>query len=130
MKYQLQLLLCTKHFVRKIEQKRIESTWYTTQQIEFYILCSVLYLCSKGAYVPLTNTGNLVVGGVLASCYGSFNHDIAHFAMKPVQQLKGMLEWIFGWNNGVQVYTIIVKSVGRYIMPDSSLYVKTHFDRK
>ena len=69
-----------------------------------------------------------MVDGVLASCYASFNHDIAHFAMKPVQWFQGMLEWIFGWNNGVQVYTSIVKSVGRYVMPDSHLYVKKKFE--
>ena len=39
----------------------------------------------SGAYVPLTEDGNIVVGGILASCYASFDHDLAHLAMVPMQ---------------------------------------------
>ena len=63
-----------------------------------------------------------MVDRVLAFCYASFDHDMAHFAMKPVQRFQGIIEWIFGWNNGSQVYNNIVKSVGRFLMPDNNLY--------
>ena len=33
--------------------------------------------------MPLTEEGNIVVDGVLASCYASFDHDLAHIAMVP-----------------------------------------------
>ena len=38
-----------------------------------------------GAFVPLTADGNIVVEGVLASCYASFDHGLAHFVMTPMQ---------------------------------------------
>ena len=38
-----------------------------------------------GTYVPLTEEGNIVVDGVLASCYASFDHDLAHITMAPIQ---------------------------------------------
>ena len=37
-----------------------------------------------GAYTPLTKEGNIVVDGVLASCYAFSNHDLAHTAMAPI----------------------------------------------
>ena len=71
-----------------------------------------------------------MVDGELASCYASFDHDLSHFAMKPVQWFPGMMEWIFGWNNGIQVYTSIVKLVGRDLMPDNYIYARSDFGRK
>ena len=50
--------------------------------------------------MPLTRGGNIVVDGVLASCYGSFDHDLAHVAMSPVQWYPEMIGWIFGMGNG------------------------------
>ena len=35
--------------------------------------------------MPLTMEGNIIVDGVLASCYASFDHDLAHIAMAPMQ---------------------------------------------
>ena len=57
-------------------------------------------MLSSGAYVPLTEDGNIVVGGVLASCYASSDHDLAHFAMISVQWYLDIMDWIFGVNNG------------------------------
>ena len=47
---------------------------------------------TSGAYVPLVNEGNIVVDGVLASCYGSFNHDVAHIIMAPMRWFPGTME--------------------------------------
>ena len=37
-----------------------------------------------GVYVPVTMEGNIVVDGILASCYPSSNPDVAHFGMAPI----------------------------------------------
>ena len=71
-----------------------------------------------------------MVDGVLASCYASFDHDLAHFVMTPVQWFPKMVEQIFGWNNGIQGYTSIAKLVGRYEIPNNYLRVSPGFDRE
>ena len=49
-----------------------------------------MYFFSVGAFNPITRLGTMIVDGVHASCYGSFNHDLAHMAMVP-------LRWFPGW---------------------------------
>ena len=76
-----------------------------------------------GAYVPLTDEGNIVVDGILASCYASFDHDLAHIAMTPMKLFPELMEWIFGDNNGMQGYLSIAKIVGRSLIPNEYLYI-------
>ena len=38
-----------------------------------------------GAYDPMTLEGNIVVDGVLASCYASFDHDLVHLVTSPMR---------------------------------------------
>ena len=76
---------------------------------------------SPGAFSPLTEDGNIVVGGVLASCYAFFDHDLAHLAMKPMQWYPEIIEWIFGVNNGTPEYVNIAKGFGRLLMPSTLL---------
>ena len=76
----------------------------------------------SGAYVPLTEDGNIVVGGVLASCYASFDHDLAHLAMVPMQWYPEMTGWIFDVTNGTQDYVNIAKGFGRWVLPSVLLY--------
>ena len=71
----------------------------------------------------MTDEGNIVVDGILASCYASFDHDLAHFAMTPIKLFPEMMEWIFADNNGIQGYLSIAKILGRYLMPTEYLYV-------
>ena len=54
-----------------------------------------------GIYVPLTMEGNIVVDGVLASCYAIVDHDIAQIVMKPIQWYPDVVELDFGDENGV-----------------------------
>ena len=61
--------------------------------------------------------GNIVVDGVLASCYPSTYHDMAHIGMAPVQWFPEMIEWIFGDDNGLFAYANILEYVGRLILP-------------
>ena len=44
----------------------------------------------------MTMEGNIVVDGVLASCYGITNHDFAHITLTPMRWFPGMINWIFG----------------------------------
>ena len=40
--------------------------------------------------------GNIVVDGVLASCYADYDHNLSHIAMAPMRWLPKIMEWIFG----------------------------------
>ena len=83
----------------------------------------IVCLCIiSGFYVPLTKEGNIVVDGVVASCYGSFDHDLAHIVMIPMQWLPDMLESIFGGDNGNSVYVKIKESFGNFVLPYGYLY--------
>ena len=75
-----------------------------------------------GIYVPLTVEGNIVVDGVLASCYGSFDHDLAHISMKPVQWFPETMEWIFGLDDISPVYVDIAEHFGRFMLPHCQLF--------
>ena len=44
----------------------------------------------------MTIEGNIIVDGVLASCYASVNHDVIHLAMKPMQWFPDIIQWVFG----------------------------------
>ena len=76
-----------------------------------------LLFCPPGAYVPLTMEGTVLVDGVLASCYASFDHHLAHIAMTPIRWFPGVMEWIFGWDNGSPAYVNIIKDFGKWIIP-------------
>ena len=58
-----------------------------------------------------------MVDGVLASCYPSADHDLAHIGMTPIRWFPGMVQWIFGEDNGWQIYTKIAEDVRRSAIP-------------
>ena len=73
-----------------------------------------------GAYVPLTTEGNILVNGVLASCYASVDHELAHIGMTGMQWFPQIANWIFGKEDtGSQISVSgIVKLLGKLIFPD------------
>ena len=71
-----------------------------------------------GAYVPLTTEGTIMVNRVLASCYPSSNHDLAHIIMTPVRWFPEIMQWIFGEDNGISIYVRINEELGKLISPD------------
>jgi len=52
----------------------------------------VMNVTEKGVYAPLTNTGTLVVDGIVASCYvdAGFSQRAVHKAFKPLRVLGEM----------------------------------------
>ena len=61
--------------------------------------------------------GNIVVDGVLASCYGNFDHDLAHLSLKSIHMFPEIIEWIFGLDVVAPVYVNIAESFGRFVLP-------------
>ena len=64
-----------------------------------------------GAYVPLTAEGNIIVDGVLASCYPYHHHDLAHISKTPIRWFPQIMEWIFGEENGFPVFVKVSEEV-------------------
>ena len=63
--------------------------------------------------------GNIVVDGVLASCYAVVDHDMGHILMTPLRWFPGMMNWIFGTESETQGYVQVFKHLGEMIMPVS-----------
>ena len=75
-----------------------------------------------GAYVPLTEKGNIVVDGVLASCYASFDHDLAQITMTPIQLFSEISKYIFGKEKASLTYVNITKELGRWLLPYGQIF--------
>ena len=69
--------------------------------------------------MPLTEEGNIVVDGVLASCYPSINHDLAHIGMTPIRWFPEIIQWIFEDDNGLSAFVRSTEDLGIWIMPDN-----------
>nr|WKR38379.1 tiggy-winkle hedgehog [Penaeus merguiensis] len=75
----------------------------------------VIPVIKKGAYVPLTKSGTIFVDGVLASCYASVTHDLAHAALSPVRWAP---EWVVGGQReGTMPFVSLLKWVARWFVP-------------
>ena len=70
-----------------------------------------------GVYVPLTKEGNIMVDGVLSSCYSSSKHDLAHIGMMPVQWFPEVTKWLFRVDGDISAYVSITKELGKFILP-------------
>lgn len=76
-------------------------------------------LMVTGAYVPLTEHGTLLVEGVLASCYASFPHALAHWALAPARLAPALLldSEESQHEAGVRLFPRLLKVVGRALLP-------------
>ena len=75
-----------------------------------------------GAYVPMTSEGNILVDGVLASCYASVNHDLTHVGMTPVGWFPEIVKWIFNEDDGFSAFVRTTKQVCKSILPYGQLW--------
>ena len=71
-----------------------------------------------GAFTPVTMEGNIVVDGVLASCYALCQHDLAHLGMAPIHLFPNAIKWFFGEQKGIPDYIKIVGDLGTWVIPD------------
>ena len=70
-----------------------------------------------GAYVPVTTEGIIIVDGVLASCYPSYDHDLSHLAMSPMRWFPEVIELIFSNDNGFSVYVRTAEYLSEWMTP-------------
>ena len=66
-----------------------------------------------GAFTPVTVEGNVIVDGVLASCYASVDHDSAHIAMAPLRWFPEIMDCLFGEDNGIHVFAEVFDNMGQ-----------------
>lgn len=59
----------------------------------------------------------MVVDGVLASCYPSVPHDLAHMGMTPIRLFPSILSGFFGNDNGFSVFVKVAENTGRLMFP-------------
>ena len=89
---------------------------------EHFKLTSDLYVF-QGTIVPLTAEGNIVVDGVLASCYADFPQYLAHLTMTPMQRYSNVMEWIFGDDTGFPVCVDSAMNFGKLILPSGQYWI-------
>ena len=70
-----------------------------------------------GTYTPVTEEGNIVVGGVLASCYASPYHNLSHITMTQFRWFPHLTDWIFGKDKDSPAYVNIFINVGKWVSP-------------
>ena len=65
-----------------------------------------------GAYTPVTKEGNILVDGVLASCYSFVDdHELAHIGMMPVRWFPEIVQWAFGDDDGYLIFAETAKQL-------------------
>ena len=66
--------------------------------------------------------GNIVVDGVLASCYAFPDHDIAHIGMTPLRWFPQVIEMVFGVEDGILGYVNVMDHLGHFWITDGLQY--------
>ena len=85
----------------------------------------MIYNFFLGAFVPVTMDGNIMVDGVLASCYSSLDHDLLHVVMTPLQWFPEVTKWTFGEENGLHAYVKILADLA-CLAPHGFVYEDAH----
>ena len=63
-----------------------------------------------------------MVDGILASCYASVDHDVAHIAMATMRWVPGALEWIFGADEGFSAHVKLELQLGHLLLPETYVH--------
>ena len=63
-----------------------------------------------------------MVDGVLASCYASVNHDLAHIVMTPIQWFPEIVEWVFGNDAGVSAFAGTTQYLETPLLPRGQIW--------
>ena len=61
--------------------------------------------------------GNIVVDGILASCYAFPDHYWGHFGMTPIRWFPEVIDWILGRDPQSPAYVNIAQHLGSSILP-------------
>ena len=69
--------------------------------------------------------GNIVVDGVLASCYASAHHDVIHFGMRPLVWYPKILEMVVGKDGVTSGYVKITAHLAQWTVPQGFVYGET-----
>ena len=70
--------------------------------------------------MPLTLEANIMVDGILTSCYADISdHDLAHLGMIPMRRFSAVVEWIFGDDIGFPIFVNTAIELGTYLLPIS-----------
>ena len=116
----------------KMVSAKVEHTSVETNKgihdTNFFAKIIIVQYCSRiarlpslffsGAFVPLTTEGNILVDGVLASCYASFNHDIQQAVMKPLLWFPNIMDLLLGEGKSMHGYVTILQHLGGMMSPD------------
>ena len=65
----------------------------------------------------MTAEGNIIVDGLLASCYSSSDHHMAHFGMVPMRWFPNVVQWMFGIENGFSTVVRTYEKLALWIVP-------------
>ena len=63
-----------------------------------------------------------MVNGVLASCYASVDHELAHIGMMPIQWFPEIVQWAFGVDDGYSAFVKITKDLCESGFPHELLW--------
>ena len=56
--------------------------------------------------------GNIIVNGILASCYAIADHHLAHIGMTPIRWFPGIMNFVLGEDSGKLAYADIAEGIG------------------
>ena len=65
----------------------------------------------------MTLEGNIVVDGILASCYAFLDHNLAHVGMTPMLWYPEVIKSILGVENGSPGYVKVAEVFGKWLFP-------------